>query len=169
MKIAKILLCMPLFVFISCASTKFEGKAVLAGKVCDLSGKGIPNYHISAGIGLETVTDISGMFSFDSVSAGNYHITGGGNGWESADVRLNFTDRKDIVCIQLDSLENLLPELENLLEDENIDEAKRLLAKNSSYNEKNPVYRCYKSLLAYCASPSEKRKTALKNSLEKIQ
>ncbi|WP_294429783.1 carboxypeptidase-like regulatory domain-containing protein [uncultured Treponema sp.] len=169
MRIVRILLCLCAFSFVSCASTKFEGRAVLAGKVCDLSGKGIPNYHISAGLGLDAVTDINGMFSFNSVSAGNYHITGGGNGWESADLRFSFTDRKSIVCIQVDSLENLVSEMEILLEEENFEGAKNLLSKYKPYNERNPFYRSYKSLVAYCASPTEKRKEALKKCLDKIQ
>ena len=63
---------------VSCASTKFEGKATLTGRVCDENGIGVANYYVSIGLGNTTVTDISGVFVFRDVSSDCYHLTGGG-------------------------------------------------------------------------------------------
>ena len=81
---------------------------------------------------------------------------------------MNFFDRKSIVCVQVERLEKLFPKIENLLREGKYDEAKKLLAKSKDYNEKNPLYLFYKSLIAYCASPNERRRKQLMSALEKI-
>ncbi|MBQ4379331.1 MAG: carboxypeptidase regulatory-like domain-containing protein [Treponema sp.] len=152
----------------SCASTKFEGKAVLTGRVCDEKGAGVPNYYVSLGLGKNAVTDISGVFVFRDVSSGNYHLSGGGWGWCPFETDISFLDKKSIVCVQVEKLESLFPKIEALIQGEKYDEAKELVSKSRDYNEKNPLYLFYKNLIIYCAEPDEKRKCALLMSLEKI-
>ena len=168
MRACKIIMIIFSLALISCGSTKFEGKAVLAGKVCDMAGKPVPNYYVSLGLSLDAVTDSNGIFAIRDVSSGNYILHGAGNGWKSIEHEVSFYDRKSIVCIQVDSLESLLPEIESLIKEKNYSAARNLLYKSKSRNEKNPVFICYKKLIDYCAAPNEKRKKAFLSSLEKI-
>lgn len=166
MRTNKLFLILLSALFVSCASTKFEGTAVLTGRVCDMEGKPVPNYHINAGIGLNAITDAGGVFVIRDVSAGNYFITGSGNGWCSIEQRVDFYDRKSIVCIQVDSLESILPQIESLLKEKNFSAAKKLLYKSKSRNESNAIFNCYKQLIAYCSLPSQKHEKAFLASLE---
>ncbi|MBQ9909067.1 MAG: carboxypeptidase regulatory-like domain-containing protein [Treponema sp.] len=156
------------FFFISCGSTKFEGKSVLAGKVCDMKGNPVENYYVSAGIGHEAVTDSSGLFAIRDLTCGNYCLKGGGNGWKSVEQTVSFHDRKSIVCIQVESLESMLDEIESLLKEKNYSGARKLLYESKAHNESNPLFLCYRKLIDYCALPSEKRKKDLLSALEKI-
>jgi len=154
--------------FASCASTKFEGKAALTGRVCDENGIGVANYYVSLGLGNTTVTNESGVFVFKDVGAGEYHLTGGGYGWCETDTKVLFLDKKSIVCLQVEKLESLFPKIESLLREERFDEAKKIISKSKEYNEKNPLYLFYRNLISYCEAPSEKRKKSVLSSLEKI-
>lgn len=158
-----------LLILTSCGSMKFEGNAVLAGRVYDSDGKPVKNYHILLGNGMEAVTDDGGIFSFQNVPSGTYKIRGGGNGWCSCEQTFKFYDRKEILCIQVERLEKLLPKIEEMIFDGDLEGADFLLSKSKEYNENNPVFTSCKNLIAYCRSPSEKRKSAFYESLEKIK
>lgn len=154
--------------FASCASTKFDGRANLVGRVCDADGKPVKDYHINAGLGLNALTDESGMFIIRDLKAGSYHIEGGGYGWRVFEDDIPFYDRKMIVCIQAESLRTLMPELSSLLDDKKIGEAKELLQKSKKYNEKNRVFDSYQKLIKLCEFPTEENKKAFFDSLRNM-
>lgn len=165
----KSLFFLPLAIMLfSCASTRFEGKAVMTGRVSDPKGNPVPNYHISAGIGMEALTDSGGVFVFRNTPSGNYHIKGYGKGWRGTDMSFYFHDRKEIVCIQVSPLDSLTDEISALLDEENFDEAESLLKKSKKGNEKNPLYECYQNLIRWCETKSEKARKNLLASLGKL-
>lgn len=166
MRTSKFFLIILSALFFSCASTKFEGKAVLTGRVCDTEGKPVPNYHINAGIGLNAITDAGGVFVIRDLPAGNYVISGSGDGWCSTEQEVSFYDRKSIVCIEVKSLESILPQIESFIKEKNYSAAKKLLYKSKKLNESNAIFNCYKQLIAYCSSPSSKHEKAFLASLE---
>lgn len=168
MRLIKIFCLSFALIFLSCASAKFEGSAAMTGRVCDSHGNPVPQYHISAGLGLETMTDASGIFVFKNLSSGNYHISGGGNGWCGTDMHFFFYNRKDILCIQVESLEENLPKIESFIRDGDFSSARDCLAKSKKYNEKNPLFLCYKKLIDYCESPSDKKKRAFLSVLDTL-
>lgn len=152
--------------FFSCASTQFEGTAVLTGRVCDKEGKPVPDYHVYAGFTHEAVTDSGGIFVLRDLKCGTCHLRGGGLGWRGFEQDFDFNDRKSILCIQVDVLESLLPEIEVLIDEEKFSEAEKLLNGSKTRNEKNPVFGCYRKLIGYCSCPSGKKKKVLLSSLE---
>ena len=153
---------------LSCASTKFEGKAVMTGRVSDPKGNPVQNYHISAGIGMEAMTDSGGVFVFRNTPSGNYHLKGYGKGWRGTDMNFYFHDRKDIVCIQVSPLDSLTEEISEMLEEENYDAANSLLKQSRKGNEKNPLYECYQNLIRLCETKSEKARKNFFSSLGKL-
>ena len=157
-----------LLLLTSCASMKFEGKAVMTGRVSDPKGNPVPNYHIYAGIGMEAITDSGGIFVLRNASSGTYHIKGGGNGWCGTDMEFYFHDRKEIVCIQVRPLESLIEDLSVHLEAGDYSTARRVLKKSQRGNEKNPLYDCYEKLIRYCESGSPRAKKDFLASVEKI-
>ena len=166
---AKSIFLLPLLItFFSCASTKFEGKAVMTGRVSDPKGNPVPNYHISAGIGMEAITDSGGIFVFRNTPSGNYHLRGFGNGWRGTDTDFYFHDRKDIVCIQVWPLDSLTDEISAMLDEEKFEEANSLLKKSRRGNEKNPLYECYEDLIRWCETKSDKARKNLISSLGKL-
>lgn len=152
----------------SCASTKFQGNAVLAGRVYDTHGRPVPNYHISVGLGLNAITDSGGVFTFKNLPSGTYTISGGANGWCGIEQEFFFHDRKEIVCLEVEKLEDLIQKVDFLVSDGDFSGANALLSKAKSHNEKNPIFLSLKKLVDYCESPTEKRKQKLLSSLEKI-
>ncbi|MBQ7537404.1 MAG: carboxypeptidase regulatory-like domain-containing protein [Treponema sp.] len=170
-RISKVILLFFMFLGLflqSCASTKFDGRAVMTGRVSDPRGNPVPNYHISAGIGMEAITDAGGIFVFRNVSSGNYRLKGGGKGWCGTDMDFYFHDRKEIVCIQVSPLESLIEPLSRQLDSGDYDGAKKLLKKSRQENENNPLFDCYDCLIRYCESGSDKSKKKFLESLEKI-
>ena len=153
---------------VSCASTKFDGKAVMMGKVCDMEGNPVPDYHLNLGIGMNAVTDSAGIFIFRDVSCGSYKLSGGGDGWKSMSEAVDFHDRKKIFCVQVERIESVLDDVSRLIEGKKYAEARKLLAKSRQYNEKNPSYKCLAALIDFCESPSEKTKKDFDEMLEKI-
>ncbi len=153
---------------VSCASTKFEGKAVLMGKVCDMDGKPVPDYHLNLGIGMNAVTDSAGIFVFRDVSSGFHKLSGGGDGWKNLCETVDFHDRKTIFCVQVERIDSLLDEILPLVEEKKYADARKLLANSRQYNEKNPSYKCLCALIDFCESPSEKTKKSFDEMLEKI-
>ena len=153
---------------VSCTSTKFDGNAVLTGKVCDTEGRPVKNYHISAGIGISAITDMNGIFILRNMPSSSYILSGAGFGYISTELQVDFYDRKSIVCFQIERLEQLLPKIDELLSEEKISEAKKLLEKSKDFNEKNAVFISFRKLIDYCASPSEKKKNDFLETIEKI-
>lgn len=153
---------------VSCASVKFEDKAYLTGRVCDMNGNPVPNYFVSAGLGLQTVTDMNGMFCFPDAKSSSYTLSGGGFGWCPFEKKFDFYDRKSIVCVQVDSLDGLFPKIEALLQESRFSEVKKILSDVKDHNEKNGLFLCYKALTDYCMNPTEKKKSVFLKTLEKI-
>lgn len=168
MRVNKLFLIPLALLLVSCASTEFEGKAVMTGRVCDEKGRAVPNYHISAGIGKEAITDSSGMFVIRDVSSGMYHIKGGGSGWCGTDFNFHFYDRKDIVCIQVVPLDSLLEKIEAKVGEDDFSGAEEILKRSKAGNEKNPLFDCYKNLIKYCEAKTEKSRKRFLASVEKI-
>ncbi|MBQ9205883.1 MAG: carboxypeptidase regulatory-like domain-containing protein [Treponema sp.] len=152
----------------SCASTKFEGTAVLAGRVYDTHGKPVPNYHVSLGPGVNAITDSGGIFTFKNLPSKTYTISGGANGWCALEQEFFFHDKKEMLCLEVEKLEDTIPVLEQLVCEEDFDGAEKLLETVKNYNEKNPLYLSMKKLIEYCKVPSEKRKEKFLSALEKI-
>lgn len=152
----------------SCASSKFEGDAVLVGRVYDSFGRGVSGYHISAGFAHEAISDKTGVFSIPNVSAGTYKIHGGANGWQSWEKEIEFYDRKEILCILVERLEELLPKIDSYLSEGQWEEARGLLEKSKKHNERNPLFLSMQNLIVYCQNPSEESKQKFLSSLEKM-
>lgn len=144
--------------FVSCASTKFDGKAVLTGKVCDMEGNPVPEYHLSLGIGANAITDSAGIFVFRDVSSGTCSLSGGGDGWKSISETVDFHDRRKIFCFQVERIESVLDSISQFIEEKKYSDARKLLAKSRQYNDKNPSYRSLCALIDFCESPSAKTK-----------
>lgn len=157
-----------LFLLISCSSAKFDGTAVLSGKIYDSLGNPVPAYHVSAGIGKNAVSDINGFFAIRDVPDSDLHIKGSGEGWASVDFDFDFHDRKQILCIQVESLESILCTVESLCDEERFDEAKAILKQHKSHNEKNPMYVSMVLMVEYLSNPTEKNKAAILAYLEKF-
>ncbi|MCR4822050.1 MAG: carboxypeptidase-like regulatory domain-containing protein [Treponema sp.] len=166
MNISKIIPFLSLLLITSCASAKFEGRGVMTGRVCDKKGRPVAGYHISAGLGKEALSDSGGIFVFKNLPSGNYSIKGGGFGWSESHVDFFFHDRREIICIQVESLEDILPEIEERLKEGDYEGAKESLFRAKDYNEKHPLFLCYKRLIDYCKSPSERGKKKLLSTLE---
>lgn len=164
-----VLIALSSLAFFSCASTKFEGKAALVGRVCDMQGNPVPNYHLFLGNSCSALTDAGGMFVFRDVPSDSYRLTGGGNGWCALEHEFYFHDVKSIVCIEVESLDDLFHELSVLLDDKKFAEAHELLEKNKKYNEENELFICCEALVHFCEFPSEESKKTFFDSLRKLE
>lgn len=151
---------------LSCASTKFEGKAALVGRVSDENGKAVEKYHLFLENGREAVSDSAGMFVFRDVASASYQIDGGGWGWCTVKKSIDFNDRKSIVCIQVKSLEGMFEDIDSFLNAEDLQSAKRILTENEAYNKTNPLFLCYQNLISYWESPSQSQRDAFFQSLK---
>jgi len=154
---------------LSCASTKFDGSAVLSGRVSDPQGNPVPNYHLSNGFGSEAISNENGVFFIRNVKAASYEINGYGRLWQSFKCKYDFFDRKTLLCIEVEPLENILDEIEPCLEKRNFSQAKKILSKSKKSNEEEPLYICMENLISYCEKNSEKNQKRFYESLEKVQ
>ena len=162
------LLTLSVFFLFSCGSTKFEGEAVFVGRVSDMAGKPVENYHILLCNGRETLTDSAGMFFFRDVPSGFYHLSGGGDGWESFAENVEFSDRRMVICVQVRSLDSLIDEIDDSLLFGNVSGVKKILGEAEKYNKRNSLFLCLKNLILYGECPSEENRNSFLSSLEKI-
>ncbi len=157
-KMKRLLELLPLLVMLlSCASTKFAGKAACTGRVCGPHGEPVENYQVSFGLGLTTVTKANGMFLIPEMSAGTYTVKGKGTGWTSVEKEVQFIDRRSIVCLQVEPIAALYQRVESLLRSGLYDEAEDILKKEKSSNAESKLYQFYQRVIDYCQSPSERK------------
>ena len=140
MKIKKIQFCIRLcalscFFLVSCASVPFSGNAVFMGKISSVDGKGIENFKVCLE-GKETLTNASGVFSFEDVSSGEKQISAFKKGWAPINEKVVFSDRKNLLCFQIENMGVVYGKLEKLLTEGFYAEGRNLLEKNRSGNEK---------------------------------
>ncbi|MBQ6780216.1 MAG: carboxypeptidase regulatory-like domain-containing protein [Treponema sp.] len=160
----QIVLILPiLLLLISCASTKFSGTAACTGRVCGPHGEPVEQYQVSFGVGLTTVSGINGMFLIPDVRAGTYTVRGGGKGWSSVEKEIEFTDRRGIVCIQVEPMTAVYQKVEGLLRQNFCDEAEKMLAKESVCNDSSPLFQFYREVISYRKSPTEQKLKKIKD------
>ena len=154
----RIIVCIPLLLMlISCASSKFSGKAVCTGRVCGPHGEPVENYQVSFGLGLSTVTKANGMFLIPEMSAGTYTLHGKGVGLTSVEKEVTFIDRRSIICVQVEPLSAVYQRVESLLRSGLYDEAEDILKKEKSANSESKMYQFYQRIIDYLQSPSERK------------
>ena len=154
----KILTLAPLIVLlVSCASTSFSGNASCTGRVCGPHGEPVAQYQVSFGAGLSAISSVNGMFLIPDMRAGTYTLRGGGKGWASVEKEIAFTDRRGIICIQVEPISVAYQNIERLLRMNLYDEAENALEKERIGNEKSPLFQFYRDVISYCKSPSEKK------------
>lgn len=162
MKIKKIQFCIRLcalwcFFLASCASVPFSGNAVFMGKISSVDGKGVENFKVCLE-GKETLTNASGVFSFEDVSSGEKQISAFKKGWAPINEKVVFSDRKNLLCFQIENMGVVYGKLEKLLTEGFYAEGRNLLEKNRSGNEKEKNFIFYESVLKYIENPCEENK-----------
>lgn len=145
----------------SCASTKYAGTAACTGRVCGPRGEPVANYQVSFGLGLTTVTGSNGMFLIPEMRSGTYTLTGRGAGWASVEKEISFVDRRSIVCVQVEPISAVYQRVESLLKSGLYEEAKTMLKREKSSNDKTELFQFYQKVVDYCQSPSERKKEKL--------
>lgn len=155
------------FLCASCTSTKFTGYATCTGRVCGPHGEPVEHYTVSFGIGEKAVTGANGMFVIPALRAGTYTLTGHGRDWSSIEKEIVFTDRRGIVCIQVEPITMVYQTVESYLRSGLYDEAARLLKSMADGNADSALFQFYQEIVAYNASPSEKKLKKLADRLHK--
>ena len=152
---------------VSCASTRFSGTAACAGRVCGPNGAPVEQYTVSFGIGKTTVTGVNGMFVIPDMRAGEYTLTGYGRGWASIKKDVVFTDRRGIVCIQVDPITSVYKKVESYMRSGLFDQAAQLLKTQANGNGEDALFQFYQAVVSYGASPSDKKLKKLAERLNK--
>ena len=155
------------FVFLaaSCASSKFEGTAVFAGKVFDQDGRAVENYEVESG-GKQVFTDSAGIFYLQDVKSGKISISGRKKGYTSLKKDVDFIDRKGFACLEVEEISRFYKKIENLVNDKQFKNAKSLLKAEKKANGGDTLFQFYDALCDFYASQSIEEKTRLKNKME---
>lgn len=153
--------------FGSCASSKFEGTACLAGKVFDQDGKPVNKYEIEAD-GKKALTDSAGIFYIEDVKSGKISISGSKKGFTSFKKKIQFTDRKDLMCIEVERISSFYKKIENLITGKDYYQAKSLLKKEKKSNGESTIFQFYDTLCDFYITESIEEKQSLQGKLEKL-
>lgn len=153
--------------FGSCASSKFEGTACLAGKVFDQDGKPVNKYEIEAD-GKKALTDSAGIFYIEDVKSGKISISGSKKGFTSFKEKIQFTDRKDLMCIEVERISSFYKKIENLITGKDYYQAKSLLKKEKKSNGESTIFQFYDTLCDFYITESIEEKQSLQGKLEKL-
>lgn len=151
--------------FASCASAKFEGSATVAGKIFDQNGKPVENYEIQSA-GNQVFTDSAGIFYLENVKSGKILISGQKKGYTSLKKKIDFIDRKDFVCFEVETISQFYRKIENLVKEKKFDEAKSLLKSEKKSNGNDTIFQFYDTLCDFYSVQSIEEKTRLKDKME---
>lgn len=156
--------------FYSCTSTNFllETKSVLQGMVYDTENKPISGYELILNDTKKTYTDINGRFSFLQLKPGVYSIKGKGANYISIEQSYNFTDKTGILYISVPSLDHVYIQVDNNIEKNNIENAKKLLECLPNEEIQSLTYKLYSNIISYKESTSLNEKEALLITLQNI-
>lgn len=146
-----VLVCIVFSVFFcdSCASVQgFSGGANFCGLVTDTKNHPVNGYRIKlSGRGspvCDAVSNANGVFVFKNVPQGNYELSGNTSGWAKiAGQKVNFYNRTDITCVQVQSFEELCSECEAALYRGDYHFALTVLDRVSDENSENLLVRFY--------------------------
>lgn len=122
-----------LLVLSGCASKpKFRGSGDFCGFVIDEKNNAVENYVISikkgTGTWKTTATNRQGMFKFTEMPFGEYSFKGYKNCYVNLmEKKYAFHDLSKVFCLQVNSVDEALNNVEQMIICENYDEANRLL------------------------------------------
>ena len=156
----------------SCASTGFEGKGTLVGRVCDVNGNAVSGYRLSFAAGKKAVSGVNGVFAVNGMESGKFDMEGFGEGWSSVSEKIDFFDRRSVLVVQVDSESEVCERISDALRFGDIDEAERLLSKIERGNKNSPLFLFYSELVEYkkllAAGKTEKAQSVKKKLDKKI-
>lgn len=156
-----------LLVLVSCASTKFEGTATFSGKIFDQNQNPVENYVVVID-GKQTSTDSAGVFYLENIKSGKNSLSGWKKGYTSLRKKIDFTDRKDFVCIEVERISYFYKKIEALVKQEKYSEAKSMLKAEKKSNGDSTVFKFYDALCDFYNSSSIEEKKRLKDKLDEL-
>lgn len=134
-------LCAAVLLFSACASKpKFEGIGDLCGLIVDEKNRPVSDFVVYCNQDLtlfqSAVTNSNGIFVIHNVPSGNYYFTGQKDGYAKLKEQYFFSNRTDIFCCQLKSLDGVFETVEQLVSRGELENA-RLILEEISCSEKS--------------------------------
>ena len=168
-KVVSFCLILCVFLFSCTTAKKKEGsKNEINGMIYDFDNKPASMYSLEIPeLGMSTVSDVTGRFSFSGVPFGTYTIKGSGKDFESVSETFSYYDSRQIIYLKAASRDQLCSMVYSCLEEERPDEAEKYLERlfNADKNDETALF--YSAVIAFRKNETEKAlETLLK--LEKI-
>lgn len=156
-------LCLGVLVLPGCSSVRREhgSQAILRGMIYDYENRPVSGYAIGIHGGRKTATDISGRFSFPSVSFGKLEINGGGPSHLTESLVWNFDDRMQILYLRIPSVQWAWKEADELLGRGKPAEAKHYLDRFPPDVREGAVWKLYEAIARYRLATAEMRPSIL--------
>lgn len=120
------------------SSTDFE-EAPLFGMVYDFRGQPTSGATVIIDSATKTQTDINGRFVIHQLSKGRHRLSLTKDGFEPLTIEFAFIDRNQVLYLRAVSLEQLLEQTEQALEQKDYPAAERLIQRAQVVDATNPV------------------------------
>lgn len=151
--VAKILACLAgifcMTALSSCKTAEFGYRHIdVNGMVYDFSNRPVAGYRVTLGK-KETVSDVTGRFSFLNIPVGQYVIAGSKTGYETYDGIIDAFERGQVVYLRIPSERQLLDLADASLSGNNIDAASSFVSRAAHTGFVSEACRFYQAIVFF--------------------